>query len=181
MGAEIDVWATNSKLQTCAVKVEMSFIDLLSDWTSQECLNAELLPNQSTELLSTPCPCPPPRPYHNPAITTSYSVVVGVRLLDLNTGEVLARYADWPQPYRHVDFPRPRLEVRVDGERISIDTDKPVKGLWLSVDDNDGDGVKWSDNALDMMPGDTQVIIAEGLRGRAVKVAFMGQENAISV
>ncbi|OCH85238.1 glycoside hydrolase [Obba rivulosa] len=181
VGAKIEVWGTNSTLQAHKIKLELNCTDLISPWSFQFSQEAVLHPNQSTELLSMPCPCPPQRPVDDPAMTTSYSVVVGARLLDLESGEVLARYADWPHPYRHVDFPEPKLDVRIDGERVNVDSDKPVKGLWFSIDEQDGNDVRWSDNALDVMPGDTQVIFARGLRGRAVKVAYMGKEKATLV
>jgi beta-mannosidase len=37
-----------------------------------------------------------------------------------------------------------------------------------------GDGVAWSDNYLDLMPGDEQVIHAGGLGERPVSVRWLG-------
>lgn len=110
-------------------------------------------------------------------MTRSYSVVVAARLVDLQSGEVLARYADWPQPFRHVDIPDPGLRIDVEGEEVSIEVERPVKGLLLSVD-GEGEEVKWSDNALDVIPGDGQVVLAKGLSGRAIKIAYLGKEKA---
>lgn len=62
--------------------------------------------------------------------------------------------------------------------RISVQ--KPVKGLVLSVEELDGDEgeVKWSDNALDVVPHDEQVVVARGLSGRRVRAAWLGKEKA---
>lgn len=103
------------------------------------------------------CPEPPapssalPAP---PATTRSHSVVVGARLIDARTGDVLARFADWPQPYRYLDFPDPGLRLTVERDNVLIEVARPAKGLVLSIDG--GDEVGWSDNALDVMPGDPQ-------------------------
>ncbi|KDQ51573.1 glycoside hydrolase family 2 protein [Jaapia argillacea MUCL 33604] len=185
--ATIDVWGTNSRLSSRSVKLELNCVDINpgSNWSHKVTREVVLFPNQSTELLSIPCPCPPaPAPAtkneDSPA-TTSYSVVVSARLLDPKTGEVIARYADWPQPFRHVDFPQnPGLKITVEGESVRVSAEKPVKALVLSVD-GDGGEVKWSDNALDIMPGDEQMVIAKGLQGRNIKIAHLGKEKAKAV
>jgi beta-mannosidase len=72
----------------------------------------------------------------------------------------------------------PKLSVEVDGTtgKVTVSAERPVKGLWLSAL-GDGADVKWSDNALDVMPGDPQVVVAQGLNGREVGVAFLGKEK----
>lgn len=138
------------------------------------------MPNQATEFLSSPCPGPPPDP--NSKTTTTYSVVVAARLIDKETGQILARFTDWPQPYRYLDFPEPGLEVSIEREtsKLTLSVIKPVKGLVLSVQ-GEGEEVKWSDNALDIMPGDPQVVVAYGLGDRAVSVAYLGHEKGYEV
>jgi beta-mannosidase len=44
--------------------------------------------------------------------------------------------------------------------------------------EGDGVDVKWSDNALDVVPGDPQTITASGLGGRTLTVAHLGKEQA---
>ncbi|GBE85088.1 Beta-mannosidase B [Sparassis crispa] len=180
--AHIEVWANSALLQPRKVNVVLKSFDLLSDWTHEQTTEAVLLPNQSTELLYIPCPSPPVSESAGPLVTPSYSVVVGARLVDPTSGEVLARYADWPQPYRHTDYSDPGLQIAIDGEKIVITVDKPVKALVLSSDD-DGkrEEVKWSDNALDILPGQPQTVLATGLNGRALKVAYMGKERAMRI
>lgn len=178
--ANIEVWATNSTLKPRILKLIIICVDLQSDWSHLQSLEVELSPNQTTELYSGPCPSPPPSP-DDPSVTTSHSVVVGARLIDPSTEEVIARYADWPQPYRHADVPDPGLRVEMNGEDIKIEVHRPVKGLFLSIDhdsEEEKESVTWSDNALDVMPGDAQHILASGLRGRRVKVAYLGKERA---
>lgn len=48
---------------------------------------------------------------------------------------------------------------------------KPIKGIILDVD---GEFVKWGDQAIDLVPGDPQVIKGVGLKGRNVKARYLG-------
>lgn len=182
--ATIDVWALNATLVARPAKLELRFFDLASNWTHFESHDVTLLPNQSTELLSISCPCPSKKglspPSGDPFWTSSYSVVASARLMDVETGEVLARFANWPQPYRYLAIPDPSVKFDVDGEKVTINVIKPVKCLLLTVDGT-GEEVQWSDNALDVTPGDPQVITAKGLNGRAVQIAYLGKEKASSV
>lgn len=188
--ATIDIWATNSTLVERNAVLELSCLDLESDWRHVESHNVLLQPNQTTELLSISVPEPHPesadahtRSRTSPT-TRSYSVVVHARLVDATTKEVLSRFSDWPQPYRFIDFPALAEDVHIDidHERISIHVDKPVKGLVLSVKVSDGKDeengeVKWSDNNLDLVPGDNQEVVARGLKGRKIGYRMMGRES----
>ncbi|KAJ7283262.1 glycoside hydrolase [Mycena rebaudengoi] len=170
------IWGTNSSLSQRAAKLEIHCVDLKTSWTHTETHAVTLLPNQATELLSLPCPGPPPAeatppPTGDAQFTTTHSVVVGARLLDAETGAVLARFADWPQPLRLV------VTADMTSGAVTVRAERPVKGLVLSVL-GDGEDVRWSDNALDIMPGDPQVVVATALAGREVAVAFVGNEKA---
>lgn len=95
-------------------------------------------------------------------------------LWNSTTGKLVARETDWPQPFKYYTFPERGLEVECElGEedtRVVVKTKKPVKGLVFE----EMDGVVWSDNCLDVVPGDEQVIIASGLKGREVKWRYYG-------
>ena len=166
-------------------KLELSFFDLNeeSGWTHSEIRDVELPPNQSTDLvIGMKCLGPTPKSMHKGkdgplTWTSSHLVVVSARLLNEN-GEVLARYSDWPQPFKYLDMPNPRLRVTENGEAVKVKVTKPVKGVWLSVPDA-GEEVRWSGTALDVVPGDDQVVIASGLKGRQVWVAWLGSEHPV--
>ncbi|KAJ4478306.1 glycoside hydrolase [Lentinula aciculospora] len=184
--ATLDIWAVNGSLSPRSASLELHFVDLCSSWSHKETQVVQLPSNQATELLSITCPEPPKPNAPPPGLsecTTTSSVVVGARLLDLVNGDVLARFADWPQPYRFLDFVDPGLKISVqssgDAETsmVFLDVEKPGKCVVLSVAD-DGEDVKWSDNALDLMPGDQQVITARGLQGRDIQVSYLGKEKA---
>lgn len=79
-------------------------------------------------------------------------------------GEVVARDCDWPQPLKYLDFSErgaQRVDVLEDreNERIVFRARQPTKGLVLE----EIDGLWLSDNALDVVPGDEQVVFAKGL------------------
>jgi beta-mannosidase len=65
--------------------------------------------------------------------------------------------------------------VGLDGESVTLSTKKPIKGLILDVD---GDDVRWSDQALDLVPDDPQVVQAIALNGKEIKVRFLGDGSA---
>ena len=50
-----------------------------------------------------------------------------------------------------------------------------MKGIILEVE---GPDVKWSDQALDLVPGDPQTVKAVGLNGRKVKARYLGDGTA---
>ncbi|KAJ7039370.1 glycoside hydrolase superfamily [Mycena alexandri] len=189
-GATLEIWGTNSSLAPRAATLELHCVDLKSSWTHTETHAVTLLPNQATELLAIPCPGPPQDvaatpPTGDAQFTSTHSVVVGARLLngDGETKKVLARYADWPQPYRFIEpvlLSHPGLDVKVDratGE-VRVSAERPVKGLWLSAKSDEGEEeARWSDNALDVMPGDPQVVFVKGLGERKVEFSWLGSER----
>ena len=91
-------------------------------------------------------------------------IVVQARLLDAD-GHVLARYSNWPEPWKYLTFPDAGLKITTDGENAKLSCSQPIKGIVLEVD---GEDCEWSDQAIDLMPGDDQVISAKGLNGRSI-------------
>ncbi|KDR77609.1 hypothetical protein GALMADRAFT_65886 [Galerina marginata CBS 339.88] len=184
--ANLAIWATNSTLVPRSAKLELRFFDLTSpEWSHSETHSVTLLPNQSTELLDIRCPGPQRDnvAQGEPLSVSSARVVVSARLVDIESGKVLARHSDWPEPYRFLQPPNPDLTIKVDAQKsdgetlIKVHVTRPAKCLVLSTEEP-GLKVNWSDNALDLVPGDEQVVVAKGLNGRKIKVAYFGRENA---
>ncbi|KAH9480071.1 Beta-mannosidase B [Psilocybe cubensis] len=185
--ATLSVWGTNNTLKARPAKLELCFFDLRSP---DECLvetrTVVLQPNQTTELLEMKCPGPAHRKSLSPGDplgVSSANVVASARLLDVESGEVLARYSDWPEPYRFLQPPDPGLLVEVksvfdDETTLALSVKSPAKCVVLSVDGDVEPVVHWSDNALDLVPDDPQIVFARGLKGRRVKVAYFGREKA---
>ena len=104
-------------------------------------------------------------------------------MVDVSTGEVLAKTVDWPQPYKSLSPPSPSFKTKLDTvtkdgtQVIKLSADRPVKGVLLSVDGGEDD-VRWSDNGFDVIPGHAERIVVNGLRGRPLRVAYLGAERA---
>jgi beta-mannosidase len=96
-------------------------------------------------------------------------------------GKLAARDMDWPQPLKYLDFLDRGVEVRTmgansSGEQIlAISSKKPVKCLVFE----EREGVKLSDSALDIAPGDEQTVIVSGLKpgDSPLSWRFLGQED----
>ena len=70
------------------------------------------------------------------------------------------------------------MSIKVDGDQVTLSCEKPIKGVILDLEDRTGEEVKWSDQAIDMFPGDTQVITAKGLNSRKIKARYIGDGSA---
>jgi beta-mannosidase len=90
---DLQVWGTNSTLEAKNVTLEMTAFDLQSSegWKHTWKVEAELLPNQSTELWRG---LVPGQPIRNNVADVPKDIIVSARLLDGNC-TVLARYANW--------------------------------------------------------------------------------------
>ncbi|KAF9006424.1 glycoside hydrolase family 2 protein [Cyathus striatus] len=172
----LEIWGTNSTLSDKNVTLEVAAFDLHSDWTDKWEKDVVLAANSSTELHKGSLPGQPERLRKS---DIPKDIVVSARLFDSNR-DVLARYANWPEPFKYINFPPVeklglKAVVGIDGESVTLETQKPVKGIVLDVD---GLEVKWSDQAIDLIPGDPQKIKAIGLNGRSVKLRFLGDGTA---
>ncbi|CDO71388.1 Glycoside Hydrolase Family 2 protein [Trametes cinnabarina] len=103
-------------------------------------------------------------------------------LLDAD-GTVLGRYSNWPEPYKYIHFPADvGLQIVVtpdaDGtrDRAELSAARPIKGMVLDVDGPDD--ARWSDQAIDLVPGDPQVVFVEGLAGRKIRARYLGDGSA---
>lgn len=97
-------------------------------------------------------------------------------------GQIEARDVDWPQPFKYLDLSDRGLEIRPEttvtaaGEKqqtLKISTRKPVKCLVFE----ERDGVRVSDSAMDIVPGDEQTVTVTGLgeSDAPLKYHYLGQ------
>jgi len=174
----LDIWGTNKTLEHKNVTLSVTCFDLEDyQWTYTWEQDAVLASNASTEIFKGPLPGQPTRTKES---QTPKSIIVSAKLSDRSTGAVLARTTNWPEPYKYLKFPSVK-EVGLtitplgDGESIELLAHRPVKGIVL---DAEGEFVKWGDQAIDLVPGDPQIIKAEGLKGRTIKARFLGDGSA---
>ncbi|KAG5343088.1 hypothetical protein C0989_000078 [Termitomyces sp. Mn162] len=173
---KLEIWGTNSTLAEKKAKLEVTTFDLHSDWRQSMSWDVVLVPNASTELFKDTLPGQPVR---TKTSEIPRVLIVSARLIDEN-GEVLGRYSNWPEPFKFIKFPTVeelglKATVDADGESVVLSTDKPVKSIVLDVEGHD---VKWSDQAIDLVPDDPQTIKAVGLDGREIKLRYLGDGTA---
>lgn len=154
----IQVWGSNFTVSDETLDLVLQGFDL----TTGKCLWQEkkevtLMENRSTEV------------YDEVLSAAAGQTIVSARLLE--RGKVIARFSDWPQPFRHYNIPKPEIKLIVKGDEVRVSAPVPVKGLVININDDD---VKFEDNVIDLVPGDEQVIVAKGLNGRDVSCMHLG-------
>jgi beta-mannosidase len=164
-------WATNVTLEpvVCSLVIKVFELSTGSEVFSRV-ETRELAPNVSTELFDLELP--------KAQLSVEQPLIISTCLrtlpVDDKEGAVLARCANWPQPYRYLNMPKPTLDVGVRGDMITVKSDVPVKGIAFYFEDVDA--VEFEDNLLDLVPGDEQVVVANGLNGRAVTWKYYGMD-----
>jgi beta-mannosidase len=151
-----DVWAVNGGREVVEAQLELRTWTIAGEAVAVERAGVTLAPNRATEVGTF-------------GFDPGGSLVLDARLRV--AGEVVAREALWPEPFKYHRLPDPLIVVDLAGpETIRLRTVRPAKGVLLSA----GDGVSWSDNMLDLMPDDERVIQARGLGERPVEVRWLG-------
>jgi beta-mannosidase len=154
----LQVWGSNFTTHAEHYQLLLQKIDVSSGITLWEkTIDISAPENRSTELFDEPID-----------EITSRTVLVSARLV--RGGKVVGRFLDWPQPLKYLELPKPEVVVNVQGDSILVSSKLPVKGLVVQVDDG---SVRFSDNCIDLIPGDEQVIHAEGLKGRPVSIMHL--------
>ena len=106
-------------------------------------------------------------------------MATSLRFLDAQGSQspILARCTNWPQPYRYLDMPTPDLSILVRQDKVFVKPNNvPVKGLAFYADDVDK--VQLEDNLVDLVPGDEQIIVAQGLGGGSVRFMYCGMQGS---
>jgi beta-mannosidase len=178
----MQLWGCNSTLIETAVTVVLDAYNLDTGETLSTSFDVILAPNASTEIWQGDVPGQPVRTTLG---QVPQPIVVQARLYaakaetggpdTLDTRKVLARYSNWPEPWKYLSFPTVDIKISVNGDEVAIEANKPVKGV---IFDTDGDECEWSDQAVDLFPGDRQVLSAKGLNGREVSVRYIGDGSA---
>ncbi|TPX07951.1 uncharacterized protein E0L32_010406 [Thyridium curvatum] len=92
-------------------------------------------------------------------------------------GVCVSRDVDWPQPLKYLSFEDRGIQVtsRAENSEIVISAEKPVKAFVFE----ERDGVKLSDSALSIIPGDEQVIKITGMNAgdKPLGWRYLGQTN----
>jgi beta-mannosidase len=140
---KVEVWAGNSGEGTSGASLELRAITFEGEEIACETKLIFLAGHQSSEL----------------GLFEFNANVPTVVAAKLTAAGQVARSVLWPEPFKFTPLPDPGLEISRDGETLTLRVERPAKGLWLDA----GDGLKWSDNFLDLVPGEPQRITVQGL------------------
>ncbi|ORX35177.1 glycoside hydrolase family 2 protein [Kockovaella imperatae] len=169
---EIQLWGCNSSLKPKRATLRLVSFDLQGGEVDSRDIKVDLAPNSSIEIWKGDVPGQVVRRNEGSA---PKAIVVQARLID-DKGAVLARYSSWPEPFKYLTFPDPSLKIQIKGDEVTLSCSKPMKSLVFDVES--GDECHWSDQTIDLFPGDPQVITAKGLNGRKIKVRHLGDGSA---
>lgn len=164
--SDFECWVSSSKMHKVTATVELKFISIATGKDIKEPItrkDLEVVANGTTDVLKGVIDN-----------TTEEPHVLSVRIwVD---GELVARDVDWPQPLKYLEFDTRGVEVSRNGDKITIKADKPTKGLVFE----EREGVLVNDSALDVVPGDEQVVMVKGLNegDQPLKWRYYGQESS---
>ncbi|HEX6778779.1 MAG TPA: glycoside hydrolase family 2 protein, partial [Ktedonobacterales bacterium] len=157
--AGADVWAMSSLATPIEATLELSAWTLDGQQARTEHRQVTLAPNQATEL-------------GNFAFDNKGQFVVSARLVQ--DSAVVARAALWPEPFKYLKLPDPQIELtRLDENTVRLRAARPAKGVWLQANQP----AEWSDNMLDLIPGDDQIITARGLGDAEVQIRWLKEQS----
>lgn len=147
--SDYEVWVASNQPAELVGTVELRFISISTGEEIKEKVvkqDITILPNGTTDVLSGVIDNVSEEPH-----------VLSARIWV--EGELVSRDVDWPQPLKYLDFADRGVEVRSEGDRIVVRAAKPTKGLVFE----ERTGVLIHDSAIDVVPGDEQVIRVKGL------------------
>ncbi|KAJ0413362.1 beta-mannosidase B [Aspergillus carlsbadensis] len=92
----------------------------------------------------------------------------------IRNGDVVSRDVDWPQPFKYLSFEGRGVQVKARAGSYEVSVERPTKGVVFE----EVDGVVLSDNCLDVIPGDPQVVrVNGGAVGAGVKFHYLGMDE----
>ena len=162
--SDYEVWVASQRLEELVATVELRYISVESGKEIKNKIvkkDIRLVPNGTTDVLAGTIDNRNEEPH-----------VLAVRIwVD---GEIVSRDVDWPQPLKYLDFKDRGLEVVPQGETITVKAQKPTKGLVFE----ERSGVLVHDSAIDVVPGDEQVIKVKGLgkQDEPLRWTYLGKE-----
>lgn len=158
-----ECWVVSSKTQSLNATVELRFISIATGKQIKDSLikkDVEIVANGTTDLFKGVLDNEKEEPH-----------VLAARIwID---GEIVSRDVDWPQPLKYLDFADRGVDISFEGSRIKVKSDKPIKGLVFE----EREGVLINDSALDVVPGDEQVVTVKDLKkgDKPLNWRFYGQ------
>ncbi|KAF2085380.1 glycoside hydrolase family 2 protein [Saccharata proteae CBS 121410] len=161
--SDFELWVSSSKSVEMKARVELRFISIATGKEIKEAILKEevsIVPNGTTDILSGTID----------NLGEEAHVLAARVWVD---GDIVSRDVDWPQPLKYLDFGDRGVQVTAGSGSISVKSARPTKGLVFE----ERAGVLVDDSALDVVPGDEQVISVRGLgeKDAALGWRYLGQ------
>ena len=158
-----ECWVSSSKTHGTTADIELKFISIATGKQIKDAVlkrDVELTANGTTDIFQGVINNEEEEPH-----------VLAARIwVD---GELVARDVDWPQPLKYLDMADRGVKVSFEGNKMTVSAEKPTKGLVFE----ERAGVLVDDSALDVVPGDDQIVRVTGLQSddMPLKWRFYGQ------
>lgn len=145
-----ELWAVSSKLEDVIIDIELRFVSVRTGKDIKDKITKtgiKLVGNGTTNILDGHVDNFEEEPH-----------VLAARMW--SGGELVARDTDWPQPLKYLLFPDRGLKIEVKEDAMIVSAQRPVKCLVFE----ERQGCHLTDSAIDVVPGDDQVVRVKGLQ-----------------
>ncbi|KAK7953659.1 hypothetical protein PG988_014353 [Apiospora saccharicola] len=159
---KVEIWGSNLMLEDVTVDciVKAWDVETGKQTSCKTVAKDKVLPqNRSTEIAAFEVPAP--------TQADQARTIVASYLVDAD-GKQRARYVNWPEPLKYLHLQKPKQPVAAlsdDCQSVAISAEVPVKGVALECEDDD---VKFDDNLVDIVPGETVTIGVKGAKSSTV-------------
>ena len=147
--SEYECWVVSNRTVDVMATVELRFVSIATGRDIKKRIvrkHVKLVANGTTEVLTGTIDNETEKPH-----------VLAARIwID---GQLVARDTDWPQPFKYLDMEDRGVEVEQRRSEMVVRARKPTKGLVFE----ERESVWVADSALDVVPGDEQVVAVTGL------------------
>lgn len=177
----LETWACNMTLQQVFVTYEIQAWHVKTSqrlWAQKALSPIQLGPNQSTQMgkieLSSGIG-------HEKQFKWN-ELMFSIHLSSASDSSVIARYVNFHEPLKDVPFTTQKDHIKVrlvehdTGLVVEVTASVPMKGVYLDFEG--GHTVKWDDNGVDLVPGETVKLRFEGLseeKERKLRVYWLGE------
>ena len=167
-GAGVQVWVCSSGTATQSVRLDLFAYSLDGNLLAQESREVRVLPGRSTPLSDWQWP---DTVAERQTEVSADGAVVYYAALSLD-GEVVARCADFPEPYKYHRFadashPDSGLNAEyLSATSLRLSASRPTKGVWLDA----GVPMDCDDNFIDLRPGEARTVTFASLNGLPICV-----------
>lgn len=145
-----ELWVVSSKLEDITADVEVKFISVETGQEIKEKIvkkGLRIRANGTTDIM---------RGFVDNISEEPHVLAARIWV----NAQLLGRDMDWPQPLKYQRFPKRNVHVEVKGERMHVTAERPVKCLVFE----EREGYHLSDSAIDLAPGDEQIITVRGVQ-----------------